>query len=541
MEDKTSGVRPECLIGRILACAWLLFAGALHCGVVINEVCYDPVGADSGKEWIELYNPTSDVIDLSGCKIYSCGTTWVKAFEFPYYLLRPGRFVVVGGAGVPNTQFTASFSFQNGGSASDAIRFVNADSTYTDTVIYDEPNSNLIPDDWGTVASSLAPDAPEGSSLARVADGWDTNMCAVDFRIENNPTPNAPNRVYTDYALYDPILYDLGPGKVLTIGIRNLGNYQPPYIAIFSVYARDELIHQEEIQPLGAADSIRVDFVLPSAVELLYLHLDLTNDTDPENNLLHFSTLGSNVGTPLFSEIFPAPLPGKQEWIEIYAPPEGKRGQLTIIDAGGGIIRFSLPPVPGYFVICRDRSAFLADYPAVNPALVLQSDNWTALNNDGDALLLWDEDLLLDSVSYTSSVSAMSYLRYQVDFQDHWKWGEPSPGKVNDAHLQELPEHPERLKLLGSPCDVAKGEQVSISYNLPDASSRINCRIYDLQGRLVVSLAEHSLVSERGLLAWNGRLSGGRYAPRGVYLILWESQPASGGRIYRRQLSAVIK
>ncbi len=514
---------------------------ALHSGVVINEVCYDPPGPDSGKEWIELYNPSSDVIDLSGCKIYSCGTSWVKAFEFPYYLLRPGRFVVLGGSEVAQAQFTASFSLQNGGSASDAIRFVNADSTYTDTVIYDEPNSNLITDDWGTVASSLAPDAPEGSSLARVVDGWDTNMCAADFRVESNPTPNAPNHVYTDYGLYDPILHELGPGRVLTVGVRNLGQYPCPDIGIFSAYAADALIHQEEILPLGAADSLRVEFLLPSGVEMVYLHLELTNDTDMANNLLYLSTLGSTAGIPLFSEIFPAPLPGKQEWIELYAPPEGKRGQYTIIDAGGGNIRFSIPPVPGYFVICRDRDAFLADYPAVNPALVVQSESWTALNNDGDALYLWDEELLLDSASYVSSVSAMSYLRFQKDGEDFWKWGEPSPGKANDAHLQELPEHTERLKLLGSPCDAAKGEQVSISYNLPDASSRVNCRIYDLQGRLVTSLAENSLVPERGLLAWNGKSASGRFAPRGVYFILWESQPAAGGKIYRKQLSAVIR
>ncbi|KXB06852.1 hypothetical protein AKJ54_01025, partial [candidate division MSBL1 archaeon SCGC-AAA382K21] len=37
--------------------------------VLISELLYDPAGADDGKEWIELYNPTSNPIDIGNWKI----------------------------------------------------------------------------------------------------------------------------------------------------------------------------------------------------------------------------------------------------------------------------------------------------------------------------------------------------------------------------------------------------------------------------------------------------------------------------------------
>jgi len=37
--------------------------------VVINEIEQNPTGTDAGQEWVELYNPTSDYIDISGWRI----------------------------------------------------------------------------------------------------------------------------------------------------------------------------------------------------------------------------------------------------------------------------------------------------------------------------------------------------------------------------------------------------------------------------------------------------------------------------------------
>ncbi|MCD8480693.1 MAG: hypothetical protein LRZ88_11090 [Candidatus Cloacimonetes bacterium] len=114
-----------------------------------------------------------------------------------------------------------------------------------------------------------------------------------------------------------------------------------------------------------------------------------------------------------------------------------------------------------------------------------------------------------------------------------------SPAAANTYNL--LPEQSQRLKLIGSPLDARKGESLTISYNLPDEPSRVNCFVFDLSGRKIRTLADNALVPARGNLYWDGRKQGGSYAHRGLYIVLWESQAASGGKIYRKQTTAVLK
>ena len=527
--------------------AILAFCSLISARVVINEVCYDPAGADLGKEWIELYNDSDNSVDLSGCKIYSGGTRFSKDFEFPYYMLRPQRYLLIGGSEVANAHFVHNFRFQNGGSSSDGICFVNADSSYTDTVIYDSPNDNLLFDDHGFPASSCAEDAPEGSSLARVCDGWDTEQSGEDFVVEASPTPGAPNHVYADYALFDPLLTSFENAQQLQLSISNLSLYKPLLSAELLIYQDEQLLHTEAIAPLAFGEERTIEIWLQSGYQLLFAQLNLEDDPNPANNSLYISALGTEALPPLINEIFPAPLPGKQEWIELYAPSAAPtRAEYVILDASNNRISFSLPNVPGYFVLCRDRDALLADYPDCPPLAVIEVSSWASLNNDGDSLILLDasEENAVDAMIY-SSAQAVSDLALQrivtPDGSIVWRVAKANPGQENTVHQNQLPEHAEKLKILGSPCDPSTGEVVTISYNLPDPSNRINCTIYDLKGRVVRQLADHSLVEARGLLSWDGKRQNGSYAKRGLYIILWESQAATSGKVLRKQLSAVIR
>lgn len=519
----------------------------LSARVVINEVCYDPTGADSGKEWIELYNASEQSIDLTGCRIYSGGNSYKKDFEFPYFVLRPHRFLLIGGAEVPNAHFVHNFTFQNGGSVSDGIRFVNADSSYTDTVVYDSPNDNLLIDDLGFPASSCAEDAPEGCSLARVCDGWDTDMSAADFIIEASPTPGLPNHVYADYALEDPRLTNLESGQQLQLTVRNLSAYPPREPAELLIYQDDQLLHSENISPLAPQEDRTIELWLQGGYLLLFAQLSLVDDPNLENNSLYISSLGTGAMPPLINEIFPAPSSGKQEWIELYAQAAaGDRAAYVIIDAANNRIPFSLPDVPGYFVLCRDRDSLLQDYPDCPPMAVIEVSSWANLNNDGDSLILLDaaQENVLDAMSYTAAQAVSDLALQKIVAPDSsilWRVGKPNPGQENTIQQNQLPEQNEKLKVLGSPCDPQKAETITISYNLPEPSNRVNCTIYDLQGRTVRHLADHAQVEGRGLLSWDGRRQNGSYAKRGLYIILWESQATGSDKVVRRQLTAVIR
>jgi len=513
--------------------------------VVINEVCYDPDGADERKEWIELFNAGQSDMDLQGCEIWSGGSTYTRAFVFGHFILRPGRFVLIGGAEVPNAHFTCNFSFHNGGSASDAIRFVNADSTYTDTVIYDEPNDNHLIDDTGMPATHFAPDVPSGFSLARISDGYDTNNSMADLYAEPNPTPGMMNRRYADYAISSP--YFSSESNLLDFWVCNRSHIVPTQVASGTVVLDGDLVWQEDLPPIPAKDSIYVAVTLDPGWWVAEITVLLPDDPLPENNSTSLYTAAVDLQLPVLNEVFAAPESGKPEWLELWQEARPRAKNLcTTLFASGAKARFSLPALPGYFVICANAANFLAEYPSLPANRVVQSSGWPSLNNTGDTLILLadDEVQVLDTMSYTAEqvTSGRSLERYlDNDGNPLWRLSTnpdgSSPGVANDNTV--LPPQEQRLKLIGSPIDPRKAESLTVSFSLPDDPSRVNCFIYDLAGRKICTLADNSLVPARGSFEWNGRTGNGQVAPRGIYLLLWESQ--GSGKVYRKQHSFVVK
>jgi len=61
----------------------LIFQSLFAQDVVINEVLYDPDGADTGYEWIELYNNSSLALNLQDWTIEKAGTSFGLVFTFP--------------------------------------------------------------------------------------------------------------------------------------------------------------------------------------------------------------------------------------------------------------------------------------------------------------------------------------------------------------------------------------------------------------------------------------------------------------------------
>jgi hypothetical protein len=63
-------------------------------GVMISEILPNPAGADSGKEFIELYNPTTDFISLEGCGLQTSSSS--KIYQFADVELKPEEYKAFG-------------------------------------------------------------------------------------------------------------------------------------------------------------------------------------------------------------------------------------------------------------------------------------------------------------------------------------------------------------------------------------------------------------------------------------------------------------
>ena len=533
-----------------LALAGLLLPAWGFSQVVINEVCYDPDGADEGREWIELYNAGDTDINLAGARLFSGGSQFGEVFVFPHYILRAQRFVVVGGEQVSQAVFTAPLAFQNGGSATDGVRYLSPDGSYTDTVLYDFPNANGLPDDTGNPGSSFAPDASEGQSLARRMDGYDTNDCAADLCAEPEPTPGVANRVYVDYALLHPQAWQEDEAWQFGIWVKNLSGISPQLGADLFIYLDGLQIAQHNVGGPASGDSTRVLQALPvtdTQNHQILACLELENDPDPANNTVTLDLFLQNLLPPVINELMFHPETGKQEWVELWVEAEPARADFRIRDASGNEFSFTLPAQAGYFVLCSEPELFMLQYPGCPSSAVIGTSGWAALNNDGDSVMLLDtEENSLDQMNYTGAGSqAGKSLERHLDSgqQTLWRYSlDPSgstPGQANSQTAQ-VPDFTGCISVVGSPCNPHNGGQLSIFYQLDSPQSHANCRLYDLSGCLVRILADSSLIPGEGALTWDGKNTAGRVVPRGRYFFVWESRPTDGQKIYREQFTAVV-
>lgn len=155
--------------------------------IVINKVYYDPDDGHSGEgterkyEWIELYNPTDEDVDLK--KWIICDNTQCATIDNNVVIPSLGYALVVHDAEIwkyweiiDGAVFTYTLS-GNFAMANDAdmLLLKNASSTIVDQMNWGIPNvgwANYNDDVW----NPGVPDAPEGHMLARVPSGYDTDQ-----------------------------------------------------------------------------------------------------------------------------------------------------------------------------------------------------------------------------------------------------------------------------------------------------------------------------------------------------------------------------
>jgi beta-lactamase superfamily II metal-dependent hydrolase len=166
---------------------------------ILSEVFYDASSGDDGYEWVELFNPTTETIDLSGFSLGNGGSNYTSSTVQLSGSLAPGATFVVGGPtsdgtnGGPTYDQTVNFSpdFQNSGTDGDGVAlFAVAASAITsstvpiDAVVYGSNNNNSLIDETGSANGPEVGDAPGGSSIERTdLDGT--------WQIQSDPTPNS--------------------------------------------------------------------------------------------------------------------------------------------------------------------------------------------------------------------------------------------------------------------------------------------------------------------------------------------------------------
>jgi len=402
--------------------------------IVINEVFYDPNGSDGGYEWIELYNAGNEAINMFGWKIQKAGSEFENAYIFELLAptIHPGEYLLIGEEFVPDADITADLGFQNGGSCTDGIRLVSSDDSYFDTILYDEPNSNNLPDDLSEPGNFFAPDVASGHTLARKHNGFDSNNCAEDWFECESPTPGEPNFYPIDLAVSSAEIIQNQDVFSLNLTISNLSTEDVDnFAASLNITVNDTLFGSYDLPQILASSSLDYSVNLgsfPSGLYNVFIQVNFIYDNNLENNSALTSFL---MGTSplILNEILFKPSETNQEWLEIFN--RSTRGyyvdNFVIFDASDGEIRFSgYLAASDFAVVCSDSILLLEKYPQTETNKIIQADSWTSLNNTSETLRLTDNcGTVLDSIYYEGGICPSDFSLERVNpFSDEditWK------------------------------------------------------------------------------------------------------------------------
>lgn len=139
--------------------------------VLLSEVFYDALGADTGLEFMEIHNAGIDACDISGYRITD-GLKSSAPFIFPdNTFIASGEFAVIASSGpgfagfFGHTPRFAGFSFSLNNSG-EAVIFSAKDGTLQDILYLEGGYGDFLPgEEWGP---AMEPWAAEGESVRRI-------------------------------------------------------------------------------------------------------------------------------------------------------------------------------------------------------------------------------------------------------------------------------------------------------------------------------------------------------------------------------------
>lgn len=554
--------------GAALGAIAVAVTGTGRADLLLNEILYDPAGADSGREFVEILNAGSEAVSLSGVRLEAGDgarpDSWRVAWSAAPGTLAPGAWLVVGGDSLPGPHRLV-VDLQNG---PDAVRLVRG-STRLDVVGY---GALEFPEYY---AGRPAPDI-SGASLARWPDGHDTGDNAADFAARP-PSPGRPNWPARALALrFDPIdAASTWPGRRIAtrLTLVNAGRetLRAPDFRLETTLEQLEDMEPERVVaalplevdppcgPIAPDDSCGSVIAWLGDRGLHRLRVRAVVAGGEPESVRVFVRIGA--GPVIVNEIHYAPDVGMVEWVELWNRDanEWSLAGWTLEDASGraGRLLASRQLAAGaYAVAASDTQASLPPLPS-GAVRVLVSP-WPALNNtdgeDGfaDAVVLRDAaGRVVDAVRYKGAwgVPGRSLERLVTDPDLRGLlWAackdpaRATPGRANSAvgpplvrAIIDIQPNP------FSPDGDGHEDSLGIGLEVPEGHVGFRAALFDLDGRRRRTLAADRLGPGPRRLLWDGRDSAGVDLPTGVYIVHFEFQSKSGTGLEARRVVGLVR
>ncbi len=553
--------------------------GAQPYDILITEIMADPSPAVNLPEadYIELYNASANVVDLTGFVVDDPSSTDAT---LPTYNLLPGEYVIVcddsdsadfRALGYPNIAATSSFPSLN--STGDSLKLFDAGGVLIDEVNYDN--------DW-----YRDEDKEDG--------GWSLERIDVTFLCDNGGnwrasedvdggTPGLANSVAGSFA-------DVEVPTMVRVEVLD-----PQMIRAYFSEAMDANTLLNPLNysidngignPVAAAPNgdnpLSVDLILGSPLDTNLVYCLTASDvTDCSGNLI--GSIGTvicfgipepvEVGDLIINEILFNPYTGGSDFVELYNVSnkiidlsEVRIGEIfegtDSIFNDDEINETQLLLLPqSYIALTADKAFQETTYQPIDPNAIFEMSSFpTYDDNEGECVIFTDSLVVLDRFAYLDDWhfpnldddEGVSLERQDFDrpTQDENNWHSAAstvlfatPGYENSQILvpgeptQEVTIEPETF----SPDQDGVDDVLSINYLFNTSGWNLRINVFDSKGRLVRELLPNTLLStDAGTFTWDGTNDNNNKVDVGIYVLLIEAINPNTGEVKNFKIGCVV-
>lgn len=382
-------------------------------GVIINEIMYAP---SSGKpEWIELYNASSQPVDIQNWIIFDA-TSPRPVITANSYVIEPDGYVVIAKDATILSEWPALTPhlivmdripvLNNTG---DDITLARSDTSTIDYIRYQSS--------WGG-SNGKSLERIDPLSATNTSSNWGTSLAAGGATPgERNSIALSEHDLMLKSASTLPAYPRVGQPFSLTLLVKNNGTQPADVYRILCYEDRDrngigdvgELLLDQTGLILQPQEERSVPVAVPqsSTNERIFLsEIDYASDANHANNKrVDTVRCGLAANSIVINEIMYAPTGGEPEWIELLNAGNStidlSKWKIGDASTTKEITDASLTLDPQQYLVISS-SASITDYHAAIPAQIVLI-SIPSLNNTGDEVRLFDHTgFLMDSMSYKS-------------------------------------------------------------------------------------------------------------------------------------------
>ncbi len=535
---------------------YLVFISPRLGDLIINEIFADPsptIGLPT-EEYLELFNKTTKVIDLTDCWIADL----TSMSQLSAGKIFPGEYVIV-----CDNSFESQFSllgkvitvsnFPSLNNSADEVTLYSSDTSLIHQIHYDD---SWYKDDTkkhgGWSLEMIDPNNPCGEG-----GNWTASTGL------HGGTPGKQNTVYganPDVIL--PMLTEaiaIDDSTVVVAFSEKLSNAG----ALTATFTIDYGVTIGSFEMLDAKNvqlnlSNKLSFRIKYEVMVSDAYDCVGNVIGSDNTAVFGLPEDSGYEDLIINEILFNPFIGGSDFVEIYNNSDKfinlENWNLANLedDSIANSKAVSVKPkliFPGDFVVLtKDGEAIKNDYSGTVSASILQMESFPNYSNDkGSVYLMNDLNTVVDSFHYKEEMHfallndydgvSLERIDYKRTALDKTNWhsaaedvGFATPGYENSQYQKAIAEESEIIisPLTFSPNNDGVDDVVNISYNFLDPGFVANIVIYDTKGRLVKNFLQNELLGTSGTFSWDGITEQNEKAGIGIYIIFVEAFDEEG-------------